>query len=87
MRRTIKSLLRQLLAPVLSWLDKRIDERASRVVEGSRGVRAWNHYLPMILDTISSQNAAAREEQRRINDLNARVERLEQEAADPASKV
>jgi hypothetical protein len=83
----IKSLLRPLLAPVLDWLDKRIDERSARVVESSRGVRAWNHYLPMVLDTIASQNAAAREERRRVSELSARVERLEQEAADPASRV
>ena len=79
---------KRLVSPVTKRVYGRIDFRAdqlhaefntlpaiidSRTAELERAIDALNRHLPTVVNTIASQNAAARQTQRRINNLEANM--------------
>ena len=75
MRRFLNTLIRPLVGPFVRRLDRRVDLLVTR----NQDVVAWRRYLPVILDTISSQNAAAREMRRTQDAQGHRIEFVRRE--------
>lgn len=81
-KRLVKGVLRPLVRPVLVRLDARTDVRVDARTQPLRSdVEALSRHLPILLDTISSQNAAAREARREQTRIEGDVRRLESETA------
>jgi predicted SAM-dependent methyltransferase len=89
---SIKRLGKRLASPFTSRVYGRIDFRAAelhrdfntlpavidaRTAELSADIEALNRYLPTVINTIASQNAASRLTQRQITDALFRIEQLE----------
>ncbi len=72
-KRLAKGVLRPFVRPVLVRLDARTDARIEPL---RHDIDALSRHLPILLDTISSQNAAAREARRDQVRMDADVQRL-----------
>ncbi len=88
-KRLAKRMLRPFARPVLARIDARTDARIQPLRDD---VEALTRHLPILLDTISSQNAAAREARRdlirlesEIGGLRERLESLAPPATDPST--
>jgi hypothetical protein len=78
LRKLVKRLLRPFAGPIL----RRIDARVSAGVADAEALKA---YIPVLLNAIAAQNAAAREARRNGDALEARIARVEQRLASLAS--
>jgi hypothetical protein len=58
-----------------------------RTAELQADIEALNRYLPTVVNTIASQNAASRETERKLRALSTRLDALEHPNAVPASTV
>lgn len=78
LKKIVKRLLRPFARPIL----RRIDARVSAGVADAEALKA---YIPVLLNAIAAQNAAAREARRNGDALEARIARVEQRLASVAS--
>ncbi len=72
-KRLVKGALRPFVRPVLVRVDARIDARTQQL---RSDVEVLSRHLPILLDTISSQNAATREARREQVRVDGEVRRL-----------
>jgi hypothetical protein len=73
-QKLVKRLLRPFARPIL----RRIDARVSAGLTEAEALKA---YIPVLLNAVSAQNAAAREAKREEGRLQQRIARLEERLA------